>query len=192
MLTINPGHNNHISGDARTPTTRAPVLDLQTHKVWGLGKTPIKLTPLEKYLSDYPKTQTAKRLFLGFFQGFQLYYTGPRIHIQSKNLVSAYEHHNELREKIMNEVELGRVEWGAFRDLPIPNPCISPIRVVPKGDNSGWRLITHLSFPKFNSVIFFIDPEESSVKYTSFDSVIQMIAKIGQGAFIAKCDINQL
>lgn len=62
--------------------------------------------------------------------------------------------------------------------------------MVPKGDNSGWRLITHLSFPKFNSVNFFKDPEESSVKYTSFDSVIQMIAKIGQGAFIAKCDIK--
>lgn len=189
MLTINPGHNNRISGDPRTPTTCAPVLDLQTHKVWGLGKTPIKLPALEKYLSDYPKTQTAKKLFLGFSQGFQLYYTGPRIHIQSKNLISAYEHHNELREKIMKEVELGRV-GGPFRDLPISNLRISPIGVVPKGDNSGWRLITHLSFPKFNSVNFFIDPEESSVKYTSFDSVIQMIAKIGQGAFIAKCDIK--
>lgn len=157
--------------------------------MWGLGKTPIKLPALEKYLSDYPETQTAKKLFLGFSQGFQLYYTGPRIHIQSKNLISAYEHHNELREKIMKEVELGRV-GGPFRDLPISNLRISPIGVVPKGDNSGWRLITHLSFPKFNSVNFFIDPEESSVKYTSFDSVIQMIAKIGQGAFIAKCDIK--
>lgn len=89
----------------------------------------------------------------------------------------------------MKEVELGRV-GGPFRDLPISNLRISPIGVVPKGDKSGWRFITHLSFPKFNSVNFFKDPEESSVKYTSFDSVIQMIAKIGQGAFIAKCDIK--
>lgn len=61
---------------------------------------------------------------------------------------------------------------------------------MPKGSNSASRLITHLSFPKFNSVIFVIVPDETSVKYTSFDLVIQMIAKTCQGAFIGKCDIK--
>lgn len=93
--------------------------------MWGLGKTPIKLPALEKYLSDYPKTQTAKKLFLGFSQGFQLYYTGPRIHIQSKNLISAYEHHNELREKIMKEVELGRVGGAISGSTNFKPPHIS-------------------------------------------------------------------
>ena len=82
------------------------------------------------------------------------------------------------------------MDRGPFQTLPISNLRTSPIGVVPKGDNSGWRLITHLSFPKFNSVNSFIDPEETSVKYTSFDSVIQMIAKIGKGANIGKRDIK--
>jgi hypothetical protein len=49
---------------------------------------------------------------------------------------------------------------------------------------------THLSYPDHCSVNAFIDPNETSVKYTSFDDVIQMIAQFGKGAFIAKCDIK--
>lgn len=170
-------------------TTSDPGSNLPTHKLWVLGRTPIKPHVLDKYLSCYPNTLIAKKLSLGFSQGFQLHYWGPRIHLESKNLISAYEHHNELKEKITKEVELGRI-GGPFQTLPISNLRTSPIGVVPKGDNSGWRLITHLSFPKFNSVNSFIDPEETSVKYTSFDSVIQMIAKIGKGANIGKRDIK--
>ena len=74
--------------------------------------------------------------------------------------------------------------------LPISNLRISPIGVVLKGNNSGWRLITHLSFPNHNSVNDFIDPNETSVQYTLFDQVVQIIAKYGKGAAIAKCDIK--
>ena len=140
-------------------------------------------------MDQYPNTELAHKLYLGFTQGFKLHYLGLRIPIQSKNLVSAYKNHRETWDKICKEIELGRI-GGPFVSLPISNLCISPIGVVPKGKNSGWRLITHLSFPNHNSVYVFIDPNETSVQYTSFDQVVQIIAKYGKGAAIAKCDIN--
>lgn len=60
---------------------------------------------------------------------------------------------------------------------------------MPKEDNIGWRLITHLSFSKLNSVNSFIGPNETALQYTSFNDVIQMIAKLGKGAFLEKRDI---
>lgn len=47
ILKIHPGHKNCISGDHRTTTTSVLVLDLKTHKVKCLGKTPIKIPALE-------------------------------------------------------------------------------------------------------------------------------------------------
>lgn len=88
----------------------------------------------------------ASRLIQGFSQGFKLQYTGPRLLIQCKNLKPAVE----LKDKIDKENEMGRIQ-GPFRQLPISNLRVSPIGLVPKGDNVGWHLITHLSFPKLIS-----------------------------------------
>ena len=101
------GHSSRNSGDHKMLTTSDPGSNLPTHKLWVLGRTPIKPHVLHKYLSCYPNTLIAKKLSLGFSQGFQLHYWGPRIHLESKNLISAYAHHNELKEKITKEVELG-------------------------------------------------------------------------------------
>lgn len=74
---------SHFRGDYRTLKTSTSVSDLQTHKVWDLGKTLIELPALEKYLSCYPNTQTAKKNCLDFHTRFILItYTGPRIYIQ--------------------------------------------------------------------------------------------------------------
>lgn len=51
----------------------------KSHNVNCLDKPPIKLPALDMYC--YPNTQTAK-ILLAFLQGFQLYYTAPRFHIQ--------------------------------------------------------------------------------------------------------------
>ena len=128
-----------------------------------------------------------KEIVIRIFPGFFNCITGVLEFIWNQK--NWYDHHNELQEKITKEMELGLIE-GPFQTLPVSNLRTSPIGVVSKGDNSGWRLITHLLFSKFNSVNSFIDPEETSVKYTSFDSVIQMIAKIGKGANIGKRDIT--
>ena len=116
-----------------------------------------------------------------------MHFSGTRTHIG--NLDSAYQQPSDFLEKIQTEVALGRVA-GPFRKLHISNLRISPVGIVPKDNNTGWGLITYLSFPPDNSVNSFIDPSEYTVNYTSFDTVIQMLAELGKEAYIGKMDIK--
>lgn len=65
----------------------------------------------------------------------------------------------------------------------------SPIGVVPKADG-GWRMVLHLSYPPSTSIYHNIDPIHTTVKYTSFDTVIRTISQLGRGAIIPKSDIK--
>lgn len=51
--------------------------------LWALGRTPIKVQNLSKYLDEYPDVRAACFLRNGFAKGFQLNYTGPRLHVTS-------------------------------------------------------------------------------------------------------------
>lgn len=53
-----------------------------------------------------------------------------------------------------------------------------------------YKLIHHLAYPKVISVNDAIDPKLFSVRYTSFDLAVAMVAKLGKGALLAKCDIK--
>lgn len=64
-----------------------------------------------------------------------------------------------------------------------------PIGLVPKS-NGVWRLITHLSYPNAGGINQFIDPEHCTVKYTSFDRVVEMLSQIGRGAEMGVLDIK--
>ena len=127
-------------------------------------------------------------MYQGFTEGFRLHYSGLRIPIVSRNLKSAESNLQLLKEKLLSEVNQG---WmiGPFSDPPIPSLRVSPVGMIPKSDG-GLRLITHLSFPLNISVNDFIDEDFCTVKYTSFDNVIQMIAGLGPGALLAKRDIK--
>lgn len=137
------------------------------------------------YLSVYQNKSIADELKNGFRFGFYLHYEGPRI---STNLVSVKDHPKVVKEKIDNEIALGRIA-GPFNYEPLCNLRLSPIGVVAKKDG-GWRLIHHLSYPFDYSVNDFIDTEACSVHYTSFDDVLDMIAKLGTGAFYGKMDVK--
>lgn len=91
-------------------------------------------------------------------------------------------------EKICNEVTAGRMS-GPYLLPPMPNLHVSPIGVVPKADG-GWRMITHLSYPPSFSINEQIDPQFTTVTYTSFDTVVQTISKLGPMALLAKVDIK--
>ena len=114
--------------------------------MWDKGLTPIKISQLEKYLEIYECREDAQILLEGFLEGFRLQYTGPRISVHAKNLVSAEIHNAETFEKLQKEVQLGRM-IGPFKCKPISTLRISPIGLVEKSDKS-WRFITHLSFPE--------------------------------------------
>ena len=54
--------------------------------IWALGKSPIKVEVVQKYLRNYPLKDVAQELSEGFLNGFRLKYTGPRVHRESPNL----------------------------------------------------------------------------------------------------------
>ena len=156
--------------------------------IWDLGRTTIKVSALWKCLQLYPLEDVALELGWGFQTGFRIPYVGPRLRTISQNLLSAVHQADEVQKKISKEIEMGRIS-GPYKHIPISNMRISPIGVVPKS-TEGWRLITHLSYPQANSVNDFLDPQACSVKYTSFDKVVEMVAKQGVNAKLAKIDIK--
>lgn len=160
----------------------------QTDALWELGRTPIKVACLEKYLRYYPDSKTSLLLLDGFRNGFSLQYSGPRTPFISRNLKSAEMLKIETQSKLNKEITLGRM-CGPFKNRPISTLRTSPIGLVNKSDGS-FRLIMHLSFPSGCSVNDFVDPNETSVKYTSFDEVIDMVSSLGKGARLGVQDIK--
>ena len=156
--------------------------------MWCLGFSPITILELNKLLSVYPEKEVANLLQRGFSEGFKLNYFGPRSRYESKNLLSVIQNPEVAWQKVMSEVQCGRIA-GPFQTRPISNLRCSPIGVVPK-KTGGFRLITHLSYPKNFSVNDFIDEKYTSVKYSSFDNAVAMIQKLGKNAEIGKKDIK--
>ena len=143
---------------------------------------------LKAMIQHYPDKQAANILVNGFTEGFRLEYCGPRIHVMSRNLLSAYQYPQELQSLIDNEIDKGRV-LGPFDKLPLSNLRISPVGLVPK-KSGGWRLITHLSSPQGFSINDFIDPSNSTVSYSSFDNTLKLINNVGPGALLGKMDVK--
>ena len=142
------------------------------HDVCNIANTPVKANVLEIYLADYPFAEIARELFSGFSSGFSLHYYGPRIQMTCSNLQSLIGNENIALDIALKEVQLGRVA-GPFPCIPLPNLRISPVGLVPKKDGS-WRLIHHLSYPENASVNDFIDEKYCSVRYSSFDTALEM------------------
>ena len=73
----------------------------------------------------------------------------------------------------------------------VPDLHVSRFGVIPKGHNTAkWRLIMDLSYPPGASVNDGIDSSICSLTYTSVDEVAQVAASYGQGALLAKVDIE--
>jgi len=153
------------------------------------GPTPIKTDVLNSLLSDYPNRDSASDLLQGFGAGFRLHYTGPRTLSFCKNLSSCTDHPLIVQNKLLKEVQLGRLA-GPFTIPPLPDLRISPIGLVPKREPGEYRLIHHLSYPEGSSVNHFIDDKLASVTYTSFDQAISMVQELGSSSLLAKADIR--
>lgn len=92
-------------------------IDNKVHGLWELGLSPIYLDKLQYWLSLYPNPLIAHELLHGFRHGFSLQYTGLRIALSCKNLVSANEHQNHLLAELQKEIQLGRI-LGPLKNLP--------------------------------------------------------------------------
>ena len=76
--------------------------------IYQLGKSPINLTSLSKFLfSFYPNKSDSIELLKGFQQGFSLNYQGPHLPTDANNLPSARKYPDILQGKIDKDVEAG-------------------------------------------------------------------------------------
>ena len=153
-----------------------PVIDAKNYDIESV-MTPVRVKQYEKFLleSNYPPEER-KFLVEGFTSGFQLGYTGPAIQRNySRNLPFTVGSPAILWEKIMKEGRLGRYT-GPYKQIPYENFIQSPIGLVPKGEGGkDTHLIFHLSYDfsnKFRSVNYYVNKQESSVKYNDLDHAV--------------------
>lgn len=127
----------------------------------------------------------------GLFQGFRLGFNpGFSLHSAKKNKASAYQHPEIVYAYLANEVALGRVA-GPFPAPPLPNLHINSFGVIPKkGQPNKWRLILDMSSPLGSSVNEGINPNDYPLQYIRVDDIIKMVSKFGQGALMAKFDVE--
>ena len=141
------------------------------------------------FLRTYHKKDDAAILTNGFRSGFSLGFQGERRAISAPNLSSARQFPGVLLTKISKEVSLGRIV-GPFWQPPFRNFRCSPVGLVPKHTPGEFRLIQHLSAPRGLSVNDFIDPDQCSVSYTSFDRAVELVLSLGECARMGKADIQ--
>ena len=120
---------------------------------------------------------------MGFNPGFSL-------RSAKKNKGFAYQHPEIADAYLANEVALGTVA-GLFHSPPLPNLHINSFGVIPKkGQPNKWRLILDMSSPLGSSVNEGINPNDYPLQYIRVDDIIKMVSKFGQGALMAKFDVE--
>ena len=150
--------------------------------------TPIKADRLTFWLSGYDPIER-RYLSDGFNSGFSIHYSGIPISSIHENHPSASNDPNTLCSLIDAELTAKRVA-GPFPSPPFHPFKVSPLGLVPKKDTGKFRLIHDLSYPKYNSVNSAIAPENAAVAYETFDTVVDLVQRMGNGALIAKVDIE--
>ena len=150
--------------------------------------TPIKPDIFKQYLVGYDPHKT--EFWIGGFKyGFKIPFEGEHKFDFNKNLKSAIENSQILKEKINKELVAGRVE-GSFARPPFENFRVSPPGVVPKAKAGEYRIIHHLSSPHGSSIHDSIRPDCKSVRYQSIDLACQLILKFGRKCMLSKINVE--
>ena len=110
-----------------------------------MGYSPINLPILSKLLSVYPDREAADILYNGFRYGFRINYAGPTVPYESRNLKSVLNNPAIAWEKVMHEVNAGRIA-GPFFYRPISNVKIRRfMRLEPLISHTGILMTFYLS-----------------------------------------------
>ena len=179
-------HDQTVNKEKSSPV-KYSMLNMQSK--FSLANTPVNLNQLKKDVANYPNTAVSDELIQGFEFGFPLHYTGSRLPTEAKNLKSVYDHPDVVRQKIQNELDLGRID-GPFLEKPFSTLRVSPLGLVEKKTPGEFRLIHHLSFPDGNSLNDSIDHDLCTVQYTRFEEAIHMVQDMGRGCLLGKLDIK--
>ncbi len=158
----------------------------------GLGAsiTPVNVDLLEQNLSNHPDRPSVTKLCTGLREGAKIGYNCPRTARFSRNLFIASAPPGKFQENLGREVSLGR-SAGPFSEPHFKYFQVSPIGLVLKKHSNKYRTIFHLSYPKSgcsrNSLLI---RKIFSLTYVTIDHAIQVIHRLGEGASLAKTDIE--
>ena len=140
-------------------------------------------------LQGHPNQSLVCEVVIGFRQGFKLKYHGPHQGQIHHNLRSAFQHPKLLQQHLDKEVKLNRM-LGPFVQKLLQNLICSPVGMVPKKNSDKMQMITHLSYLHGNSINSFMDPQDISTSYQSFNNALAIIAKYGHRAYMPKGDVE--
>ena len=140
--------------------------------------TPFKVSRYAELLrmSNFDRESSAE-LVNGFLHGFDIGYHGPLDRCDSAaNIPITVGSHQEMWDKIMKEVKLGR-SAGPFNTIPYKYFIQSPIGLVPKAGGQT-RMIFHLSYDfgdedRQRSLNYHTPQELCTVKYNDLDYAIK-------------------
>ena len=150
--------------------------------------TPIKVDIYKQYLfaTNFDRSK-AQYLVNGFTEGFDTEYRGPLCRKDySNNIPITVSSEQEMWDKLMKEVELGR-HIGPFMHIPFEFFIQSPIGLVPKAGNKT-RLIFHLSFnfKNYKNFNHYTPAEFCTVKYNDLDCAIKQCLILIENSGIRK------
>ena len=149
---------------------------------------------MEKELQDHPDREFVEYLLKGLREGFDTEIeNAPQNSYECRNLLSARSDPECVRDLIHKELEKGYIR-GPFDYPPFPLYRVSPLGVATGKYSGKKRLIVDLSSPHDDpvnpSLNDLIDKDKCSLKYVKIDDAIEIIKKLGKGAWLCKADIT--
>lgn len=153
--------------------------------------TPLRWREWDEGLREHPDNNFASYVVSGIREGFRIGfdYQSYRYKSAKRNMISATDHANVVRDYLAKECAEGRI-LGPFDPQHLPHVQVSPFGVIAKKEPGKWRLILDLSSPEGFSVNDGISPDLCSLSYISVDDVAKIIAKLGPRTQLAKVDIK--
>ncbi len=159
---------------------------------WSHIQCPMVESEWDQCLSNHPDKAYSAYLLQGIREGFRIGYCYGMSTCRSAvtNMQSATVRPEVISSFLEAELHAGRV-FGPV-DLELANTVqVNRFGLVPKGHQPGkWRLIVDLSSPKGGSVNDGIEPSLCRLHYTSVDEACVKVTAKGQGAMLAKFDVE--
>ena len=161
------------------------------HDKWHSPVNP-RILEFYLYLADYDLSES-QFLVKGFSEGFTIGHYGALNNTIVENDVSISLLHDEALEKVLKEVNLGRID-GPFEGVPA---CFkddfhcSPCKIIPKKSPGNYRLLHNYSYPYDQSAVNSnILDVYKRVRYESVRDAVKKICNYYPGLFMAKDDIE--